>query len=642
MSLETYKFSDELHDDFKVVDSWINNGAKWLEDIQLYYKERSSIEKEYAQKLASLSNKYGEKKSRKSSALSVGDTPAMSAGSLECASLTTWSKILDELTRSSKTHQKLSDDYSLDIAEKLKKLESHIEALRKVYDDLYKKFSSEKETLLNSVKRAKVSYHEACDDLESARQKNDKYREQKTQRNLKLSESDMLDKKNKYLLRMLVYNAHKQKFYNETLPTLLNHMQVLNEYRVSNLNEIWCNSFSIEKSLHDTLSQRTVEIQSEIAKNEPVLDSAMFGRHNSKNWALPADLHFEPSPIWHDTDALVVDGSCKNYLRNLLVHSKNDLGKQKDELVSLDSQLEGLRVDDPNSANQSFESKKASINLEGKELMVKARIEDLEVRINKITSVANNLEEGGRFHDFKHVSFKLPTSCSYCREIIWGLSKRGCVCKNCGFKCHARCELLVPANCKNGEPEVADDDAVDTSVTATDDFDASASSSNAYESYRNTYTDDMDSSSIYQTSLSNVKTEETTPAEPASKVDGVVLYDFTGEHEGVITASEGQEFTLLEPDDGSGWVRVKIDGTDGLIPASYVKLNDELNTSVTLDGDSSYVKALYAYTAQSDMELSIQEGDIIQVTNRNAGNGWSEGILNGVTGQFPANYVTDV
>lgn len=119
---------------------------------------------------------------------------------------------------------------------------------------------------------------------------------------------------------------------------------------------------------------------------------------------------------------------------------------------------------------------------------------------------------------------------------------------DCGFKCHARCELLVPANCKNGEPEVADDDAVDTSVTATDDFDASASSSNAYESYRNTYTDDMDSSSIYQTSLSNVKTEETTPAEPASKVDGVVLYDFTGEHEGVITASEGQEFTLLEPD----------------------------------------------------------------------------------------------
>ena len=46
------------------------------------------IEKEYSQKLSALAKKYYEKKSRKSSSLSVGDTPTVTPGSLErCASL---------------------------------------------------------------------------------------------------------------------------------------------------------------------------------------------------------------------------------------------------------------------------------------------------------------------------------------------------------------------------------------------------------------------------------------------------------------------------------------------------------------------------------------------------------------------------
>jgi hypothetical protein len=41
------------------------------------------IEKEYSAKLSALAKKYYEKKAKKSGALSVGDTPAMTPGSLE-------------------------------------------------------------------------------------------------------------------------------------------------------------------------------------------------------------------------------------------------------------------------------------------------------------------------------------------------------------------------------------------------------------------------------------------------------------------------------------------------------------------------------------------------------------------------------
>jgi len=61
----------------------VSGGIAWLDDIQQFYRERSAIEKEYSAKLNALAKKYFEKKARKSSSLSVGDTPTVTPGSLE-------------------------------------------------------------------------------------------------------------------------------------------------------------------------------------------------------------------------------------------------------------------------------------------------------------------------------------------------------------------------------------------------------------------------------------------------------------------------------------------------------------------------------------------------------------------------------
>ncbi|KAI6176695.1 Abl-interactor 1 [Aphelenchoides bicaudatus] len=47
---------------------------------------------------------------------------------------------------------------------------------------------------------------------------------------------------------------------------------------------------------------------------------------------------------------------------------------------------------------------------------------------------------------------------------------------------------------------------------------------------------------------------------------------------------------------------------------------------------------IYDYDAQKNDELSLQVNDIVYVVRKNE-DGWHEGILNGVTGLFPANYV---
>ena len=61
----------------------MTQGIAWLDDIQSFYRERSAIEKDYSQKLSALAKKYYEKKARKQSTLSVGDTPTVTPGSLE-------------------------------------------------------------------------------------------------------------------------------------------------------------------------------------------------------------------------------------------------------------------------------------------------------------------------------------------------------------------------------------------------------------------------------------------------------------------------------------------------------------------------------------------------------------------------------
>lgn len=60
----------------------------------------------------------------------------------------------------------------------------------------------------------------------------------------------------------------------------------------------------------------------------------------------------------------------------------------------------------------------------------------------------------------------------------------------------------------------------------------------------------------------------------------------------------------------------------------------------TKAADKSYVTALYDYAAQSDGDLSFKAGDRIEVVQRTADtNDWWTGLINGMQGLFPANYV---
>ena len=53
------------------------------------------------------------------------------------------------------------------------------------------------------------------------------------------------------------------------------------------------------------------------------------------------------------------------------------------------------------------------------------------------------------------------------------------------------------------------------------------------------------------------------------------------------------------------------------------------------------VKAIYDYTKDRDDELTFVTGEIIYIVKKND-DGWYEGVMNGVNGLFPGNYVETV
>jgi hypothetical protein len=190
----------------------------------------------------------------------------------------------------------------------------------------------------------------------------------------------------------------------------------------------------------------------EITRNQPHLDSMMYMRHNLGQWQEPQNKSFEPSPVWHDDDAMVVDETAKVYLRNVLNKSKSQLGELRREVDKKRREVEAAKRlkqkardgtennDEVEAVRQIFALQESLHQLDRKRLTA-------DVETSTITSAVGDVTLGAKNHNFKSQTFKIPTNCDLCGERIWGLSARGFDCRDCGYTCHSKCEMKVPAEC---------------------------------------------------------------------------------------------------------------------------------------------------------------------------------------------------
>ncbi|KAK3051546.1 Protein BZZ1 [Extremus antarcticus] len=711
------QFGAELKDGFKPTNAWISQGVAWLDEIQQFYRERSVIEKEYSQKLSALAKKYFEKKAKRSSTVSVGDTPSVTPGSLESASMTTWAVQLTTLEGRAAEHDKLANGLINNLAEPLKNLMSRYEELRKQHAEYAAKLEKERDSGYGDLKKAKGKYDTSCQEVENKRKKTESsfdYNKTKAQTAYQQQMGEMRNIKNTYLISINVTNKQKERYYHEYVPELLDSLQALSESKTGSLNNLWSRAATIENETMTNSSQLLQHLSAEIPRNNPALDSMMFVRHNAVQWQDPPDFGFEPSPVWLDDEAMASDPASKTFLMNILTKSKGSLAGLKTECDARRREVEGAKR--VRQAIRDGKDKRDEIEV------VRAQFYNQEL-----------LHEAERRKTTAEVeTFKIPTNCDLCGDRIWGLSAKGLSCELCGFTCHTKCELKVPADCPGelnkedrkkmkterqaaaqarsagpdssdhpnggggtGHPGLQRSDTMGSMNTLSSGYAASAQRSVSGMTNRSSMADEppavvapaakptIRAHRIVAPPPTAFVTSPTSNGDADDQPQGKMLYAYTATNPGESSVGEGVTFTLLEPDDGSGWIKIlpSSSSTSGLVPASYTEMLPTPSSSTTLpprpvstasgsttslagsDSGSAapkkkqgpavaprrgakktlrHVEALYTYEAAGPGETGMQAGERMVLMQADQGDGWCE--VEGLAGKgvVPAGWVREV
>lgn len=352
-------------------------------------------------------------------------------------------------------HDRFGGELITHVAEPLKIIGARYEELRKRHGDFAEKLEKERDSTYGDLRKMKGKYDAACQEVENKRKKSESsfdYSKTKAQNAYQQQILEMHNVKNSYLIAINVTNKQKEKYYHEYVPDLLDSLQDLSESRTAKLNGIWSLAAQLETGMLKRSTDFLTHLSSEIPRNVPALDSMMFVRHNAGPWQEPANKAFEPSPVWHDDGVMVVDETAKIFLRNVLGKSKAQLGDLRREVDKKRREVEGVKR--VKQQIREGKDKRSEVEVVGALFAMQEELHQVdhkrltaEVETSTITEAVGDVTLGAKSHNFKSQTFKIPTNCDLCGERIWGLSAKGFDCRDCGYTCHSKCEMKVPATC---------------------------------------------------------------------------------------------------------------------------------------------------------------------------------------------------
>lgn len=369
------------------------------------------------------------------------------------ASITTWATQLTTLEARAAEHDRYANHLVSQVAEPLKYFGVRFDEMRKRHVEYADKLAAERDALYGDLRKAKAKYDATCQDVEAKRKKSEShYDKAKAQSAYQQQIFEMNNAKNTYLIAIHVTNRQKEKYYHDYIPEVMDSLQDLNEFRTIKLNSLWGVATALEGDMLQQSRAMMDHLGQEISRNAPHLDSMMYMRHNMGSFQEPPDKEFEASPVWHDDDVMVVDETAKIYLRNVLGKSKSQLGELRREVDKKRREVENVkrlkqRVREGTEKKDEVEVVRTLFAMQEDLHSVDRRRLTAEVETSTITSVVGDVTLGAKNHNFKSQTFKIPTNCDLCGERIWGLSAKGFDCRDCGYTCHSKCEMKVPADC---------------------------------------------------------------------------------------------------------------------------------------------------------------------------------------------------
>lgn len=591
MSLEELSIGNELKDSYKTTEKWVSNGIAWLSDIDDFYKERATIEREYATKLRELTKRHFDKKAKMSSHLSVGESPTITPGSLESASVVLWNEVLTQTENIASQKDRFALDLSSSISGNLAKLQAKLERLVRHMGLIFEFLETEKKATEDEVAKAKKQYDALCQNMETARQKNEKSGSEKHQQKARGKEQEMNIGKNAYLIKLAVANRMKDKYYFQDLPELADYLQDVNETRVAILNKLIKNAGIIERNSIDKVKELLFEVDATANQNDPRLDSAMFVKHNATSWVEPPDFTFVPCDFWHDDEQLVTTEPELTDLKRRLNTSLNGYATAKEATLSAKQKLE--EAAERRKASDDKTTLKFDAMLDDSLTLLQRFMKEDAVRVRNEVEI-ELIQNFAGDQDLSYVETKRE------KKSRFGLFKS----------------------------KKTDDTGSIHTVTSNPASELSAITGNS-------------GTTGTLGGIFSLRRSETTSSSSAANTKVLYAYEAQGDDEVSLTAGDLVE--VVEADDGSGWTLVRTQtGQTGMAPTSYLEITETKKKGPAVAPKRGakrvqYMEALYDYSAAEDNELTIAAGDRIAVVQDDA-DGWTEGEIDGRRGLFPTAY----
>ncbi|KZV73725.1 hypothetical protein PENSPDRAFT_732757 [Peniophora sp. CONT] len=643
-------YGESLPDQVDRVASLSDAQADLFDDVRELYRDRAALEKEYAAKLQLLTKKAVDKKAKKMAPAVVGDDPtkAWSEETLVQSTVeNAYAKIIASMLNTAQHHNDVSEALTMQVIGPLMVLDRKNQDHRKKLGAFYQKLLSDRDKVFSDRAKAKSKYDAECDEVETYRAKQDRASDDKhaerAARQFEQQKADMLNAKNVYLISISTANQMQKRFYEEDIPALENQHQLLQTHFLTHVVGVLKHAQELQASHYEALKAEVVTAEGSLSEVSPPRDQALFIDHNTRPFVLPRDLSFEPSPAHYDNSDMSVEYTPKVYLQNRLTKSRAKLQELKPLLDAKRRDAEQARkVLDAYEANHSLgsadEAMETYLEASHQATLYDESRSALEEEIKLVQETLGGDEGSQSPHTFKSSSFTIPTECAHCRTSIWGLSKQGKTCKLCGISVHAKCELKVAADCTRvrGGHKSRPSDASASGVSRTQSV---MSTSSSTISNRNT----MMSSPATPTASSFAPEPQAEEEQQTARV----LFPYAPTSPFELGVEDNVIVTILEEDDGSGWVKVADDkGGRGLVPASYVEVVGSSPTTpqastIKSGPTGKTVRGLYDYEAQGPDELDVTEGCVLQLTpgGENYADGWWEGIdAHGKKGIFPSNY----
>ncbi|XP_032235677.2 F-BAR and double SH3 domains protein 2 [Nematostella vectensis] len=627
-----------------------------LEDIRVYAKQRSAIEKEYSQALQKLDSQFIQKREFSADEITGNEryrTP-----------LSVWKTVLDESASVGKHRLEMAEALLTQVADSIKAFKTNKaqifkknqELLQKIHEEIFttvREMSKSKKGYMEMEKLAHVAREQAAEAEDKYKKKNVKFFQSKSTLEKNVSKSSNRKEtserrstmaRNEYLLCLAASNAHAMRYYCTDLQEIMNSVygdfyDKVREY------------FSIISNLGVEASTSEHKGYAHVGSEASMIDKNFcvetFLSHNK---VLTEVLHYEYDPYRGDkintiltidkSSGLALNKEARKLALRLAREQKNIRDKQK-ALSSMNSS-QGDLTDGPTDTDQPS---------------------------------ADALRE-----EIRH-SEVIKLKAEACLELL----------KQAGVNVD---EWIKSANSLS--PNDASDKALSgssSSLTADLTPDDHGGWDDEWD-VDDTFTGDYESD------------EDVRSLTSASSQLGlcVVLYSFEATTEDELSITEHEELELLEID-GEGWCKGRNKaGKVGFFPEAYVEKRTKeregsihsssghsvsgsvtgsigerspvgtpvaspvvapvisplaaahrassaslpVTTAVSPVPEPTYlcmVRALYDYEAMSDEELSFNEGDTIYVTKQDdhgVDDGFWEGYIDGHKGVFPSLVVEEI